>query len=367
MDKIKVVEVFLNSQKAGRIALTEDNLCAFEYDLNFLTTGFSISPYFLPLQAGLFIAKSNPFKGNFGVFDDSLPDGWGNLILDRYLKEKGIDTQQLTLLQRLSLVGTNGRGALEYFPDQSVASEDDFLNFNKLASESQKILSSEYSGEMVDVFYQNGGSSGGARPKLFTTINGKQWLVKFKATIDPEDIGNVEYEYANLARQCGIEMPNTQLFDNKFFGVERFDRTETEKIHTISAAGLLNADYRIPSLDYSDLLKICLNLTRNMEEVYALFRLMVFNVAISNRDDHAKNFSFQYKNEAWKLSPAYDILPSSGFNGYHTTTINGKGNPALKDILQVASNAEISDKKADEIIESVIEICRSGNKLNYKI
>jgi serine/threonine-protein kinase HipA len=162
-------------------------------------------------------------------------------------------------------------------------------------------------------------------------------------------------------------MPNTRLFDNKYFGVERFDRTENAKIHTISAAGLLNADYRIPSLDYSDLLKICLDLTKNMEEVFALFRLMVFNVAISNRDDHAKNFSFQYKNEAWKLSPAYDILPSSGFNGYHTTTINGKGEPTLKDILLVASEAEISVKKANEIIRSVVEICRSENKLNYPV
>jgi serine/threonine-protein kinase HipA len=173
MGKIKVVEVFMNSQKVGRIVLTEDYLCAFEYDTEFLKTGFSISPYFLPLKPGLFLAKREPFRGNFGVFDDSLPDGWGNLILDRYLKERGIEAPSLTLLQRLSLVGTNGRGALEYFPDKSVASEDDFPDFDKLAAESQKILSSEYSSDMVDVFYQNGGSSGGARPKIFTKINGK--------------------------------------------------------------------------------------------------------------------------------------------------------------------------------------------------
>jgi serine/threonine-protein kinase HipA len=367
MEQIKVVEVVINSKPVGRMALTEENLCAFEYDTEFLKTGFSISPYFLPLQTGLFIAKRDPFRGNFGVFDDSLPDGWGNLILDRYLQERGIDAQKLTLLQRLSLVGTNGRGALEYFPDKSFAANNDFLAFDKLAADSQKILSSEYSGNMIETFYQNGGSSGGARPKIFAKIDGKQWLVKFKATIDPENIGKIEYEYADLARKCGIDMPKTQLFDNKYFGVERFDRTENAKIHTISAAGLLNADYRIASLDYSDLLKICLNLTKNMEEVFALFRLMVFNIVIKNRDDHAKNISFQYKKEAWKLSPAYDILPSAGFNGYHTTTINGKGEPTLKDILQVASEVKISVSKANEIINSIVETCHSENKLNYPI
>ncbi|GHT66590.1 toxin HipA [Bacteroidia bacterium] len=367
MDKISTVEVSINSKSVGRVALTEDALCAFEYDTEFLKTGFSISPYFLPLKAGLFIAKRYPFRGNFGVFDDSLPDGWGNLILDRYLKEQGMDANKLTILQRLSLVGSSGRGALEFFPDKSVAGKDEFLNFDKLATESQKILSNEYSGDMVHTFYQYGGSSGGARPKVFVNVDGKQWLVKFKATTDTDDVGKIEYEYAELARKCGIDFPNTKLFENKYFGVERFDRTAAGKIHTISAAGLLNADYRIPSLDYAVLLKVCLHLTRNMEEVFALFRQMVFNVAISNRDDHAKNFSFQYKNETWKLSPAYDILPSSGFNGYHTTTINGKGNPTLKDILQVASDAEISAKKANEIVESILEICRSKNKLNYSL
>jgi serine/threonine-protein kinase HipA len=367
MDKINVVEVFLYSRRIGRLALTEDSVSAFEYDAEFLKTGFSISPYFLPLKAGLFIAKRTPFCGNFGVFDDSLPDGWGGLILDRYLKEKGIDAKKLTLLQRLSLVGTHGRGALEYFPDKSIAEENEWLDFDVLATESQKMLSSEYFGDTVKMFYQNGGSSGGARPKIFTKIDGKQWMVKFRATIDPDDIGRIEYEYADLACKCGIDMPTTRLFDGKFFGVERFDRTKTAKIHTVSAAGLLHVDYRIPSLDYGVLLKICLDLTRNMEEVYALFRLMVFNIAISNRDDHAKNFSFQYKDKSWRMSPAYDILPSSGFNGYHTTTINGKGEPALKDVLQVASEVGIPVGKADEIIARVAEVCRSENKLNYNI
>jgi serine/threonine-protein kinase HipA len=217
----------------------------------------------------------------------------------------------------------------------------------------------------LETLYLYSGSSGGARPKVFVKIENKYWLIKFKVTIDPPDVGKTEYAYSLLARECGINIPNTQLFDNKYFGVERFDRTETGgKIHTISAAGLVHADYRIPSLDYSVLLKVCLNLTKNMDEVQALFRLMVFNVAISNRDDHAKNFSFQYKNGTWSLSPAYDLLPSSGFNGYHTTTINGQGDPSLKDILIVATEAGLTKKRAETIIEQVRETCKKNNKLN---
>jgi len=359
MDKIDVIEIFMNNSRVGRMSLTGQGLCAFEYDTEFLKTGFSISPYYLPLQSGLFIAKSTPFRGGFGVFDDSLPDGWGSLILDRYLRTKGIEPARLSVLQRLALVGTTGRGALEYYPDKSVSEENAFLDFDKLAEEAEKILTGENSSDFVDTLYKYGGSSGGARPKIFATIDNKQWLIKFKATIDPPDVGKTEYAYSQLARECGINMPETRLFENKYFGVERFDRTTSGKVHSLSAAGLLHADYRIPSLDYAVLLKVCLNLTKNMEEVYSLFRLLVFNVAISNRDDHAKNFSFQYKNGAWTLSPAYDLLPSSGFNGYHTTTVNGQGNPTTKDIMQAANDVGLNRKRAESIVEQVMETCKN--------
>ena len=151
-------------------------------------------------------------------------------------------------------------------------------------------------------------------------------------------------------------MPETRLFEGKYFGVERFDRSPKGKIHTISAAGLLNADYRIPCLDYLTLLKVCHDLTKNVEEVYALFRLMTFNVAIKNRDDHAKNFSFQLIENEWKLSPAYDILPSNGFGGYHTTTINNSGEPKISDILTVADNTGLSKQRVKNIIEEVNEV-----------
>lgn len=353
MKEVKVVEVFMNTSKVGRIALTPDFLCAFEYEPAWLTSGVSISPFFLPLKPQVFIAKRDPFKGGFGVFDDSLPDGWGHLLLDRYMKSKQIDPAKLTILQRLALIGSTGRGALEYRPDFSESTAEEIPDFDTLATETEKILNSDYVGESLDTLYNYGGSSGGARPKVFVTIDGREWLVKFKASMDPATVGVIEYEYSLLAKKCGISMPETRLFEGKYFGVERFDRTPMGKIHTMSAAGLLNADYRIPCLDYGDLLQLCHILTKNMEEVYALFRLMVFNVTIRNRDDHAKNFSFQLINNDWKLSPAYDLLPGSGFNGFHTTTVNNNGEPTTADIMAVAAKAGLTKQRTTEIIQEV--------------
>lgn len=367
MNNISIVEVHLAKQLVGKIALTPENTCAFEYDAEYLKSGVSISPFFLPLRSGLFIAKRDPFRGGFGVFDDSLPDGWGNLILDRYLQSKGINPYKLSLIERLSLVGSTGRGALEYRPDRSVTPENRLLDFDRLAAEAQKILTSDYSGESLETLYRYGGSPGGARPKVFVKILDKEWLVKFKAANDPDHIGKTEYEYSILAKECGIDMPETRLFEGKYFGVTRFDRNEKCKIHTISAAGLLNADYRTPCLDYLTLLLVCQKLTLDMEQVYLLFRQMVFNVAISNRDDHAKNFSFQLINGNWQLAPAYDLLPSNGFNGFHTTTINEQGEPSLKDILTIASKAGLNKNRASSICDEIIEKCSAKRMLKFSL
>ena len=355
MNEIKSIEVSMDGIKVGRLALTPDMLCAFEYDSAYLMSGKSISPFNLPLKPELFVAKRTPFDGGFGVFADSLPDGWGNLIFDRYLKSKGINPDKLTILQRLALVGSTGRGALEYCPDYSESVANETINLDYLATEVQKILATDHAGNALDTLYKYGGSSGGARPKIFVTIDGKEWLVKFKAMIDPDDIGKIEYEYSLLAKKCGINMPETRLFEGKYFGVERFDRMFAKKIHTVSAAGLLNADYRIPCLDYLDLLKLCHVLTKSMEEVKALFRQMVFNVVIKNRDDHAKNFSFQLIADEWKLAPAYDLLPSNGFNGFHTTTVNNSGEPTIEDMMTVAEKAGLNKQYAKETIQNIMD------------
>lgn len=362
MNSIKQIEVVYESRLVGRLALTKDHLCAFEYSTEWISSGFSISPFELPLRSGVFIAKPRPFDGGFGVFDDCLPDGWGLLILDRYLQQHGINTRTLTLLDRLALVGSTGRGALEFRPDKSVVSKQEYADFEKLALEAERILDSEeYIGEGIEEFQQRGGSPGGARPKIFTQYNGKEWLVKFRAKQDPTSIGRDEYKYSLLAKECGIEMPETQLFEDKYFGVERFDRTTDGKLHVVSIAGLIGADYRVPSIDYTHIFQVCAALTHSIAELWKVYRLMVFNYLIENKDDHAKNFSFIYRNDNWHLSPAYDLLPSNGMNGFHTTSINDNIVPTTDDLIAVAVKSGLNKKEALLIFEEM------NNKVNLSL
>lgn len=358
MNSLRQIEVIYGNRPVGRLALTKEGLCAFEYSAAWLGSGFSISPFELPLKSGVFIAKSRPFDGGFGVFDDCLPDGWGLLVLDRYLQQNGINPRTFTLLDRLALVGSAGRGALEFRPDRSLVSKQDYVDFEKLALEAEQILGNEdYSGKGIEEFQYRGGSPGGARPKIFTRYDGKEWLVKFRAKNDSERIGAEECNYSLLAKKCGIEMPETRLFEGKYFGVERFDRTPKGKLHVISMAGLVGADYRLPSIDYAHIFQACAMLTHNVAELWKVYRLMVFNYLIGNKDDHAKNFAFIYRDGDWHFSPAYDLLPSDGINGYKTTSINDRIEPSKEDLFAVAVKAGLDKREAVGIFEKMQEEC----------
>lgn len=360
MNNIKQIEVIHHNRLVGRLALTKEGLCAFEYSAEWLNTGFSISPFELPLRSGVFIAKPRPFEGGFGVFDDCLPDGWGLLILDRYLQQNGISPRTLSLLDRLALVGSSGRGALEFRPDKSVVSKQGYADFEKLALEAEQILDSEdYTGEGIEEFQYRGGSPGGARPKIFTRFEDKEWLVKFHAKRDSIRIGIEEYNYSILAKKCGIEMPETRLFEGKFFGVERFDRTPSGKLHVVSVAGLIGADYRLPSIDYTHIFQVCSVLTHSMAEMWKVYRLMVFNYLIENKDDHAKNFAFIHRDGDWHFAPAYDLLSSDGINGFRTTSINDKIEPTKDDLIAVAVKAGLNRKEAIENFEKMEKLIGS--------
>lgn len=361
MIKIELVEVYIGNNKVGRVAQTKEGICAFEYDASYLTNGISISPFELPLKNGVMLAKRNPFGGNFGVFDDCLPDGWGLLLLDRYLKKQGINPKTLSVPDKLSLVGSAGRGALEFRPDQSAMSNEDYINFEHIASETKKILLSDtYQGDSLESLYRQGGSPCGAHPKIFAKYDAKDWLVKFGAITDPPNIGQIEYEFSILAKKCGVEMPETRLFENRYFGVERFDRIPGGKLHVVSVAGLLNADYRLPCIDYLTIFQLCQKLTRNVQELWKLYRLMVFNYLIENKDDHAKNFAFILRDNEWHLAPAYDILASEGINGYHTTSINDSITPSKDDLIAVAEKAGLDTKLAVEVYNEMADIVKSS-------
>lgn len=359
MNSLKQIEVFYEHRLVGRLALTPRCLCAFEYSADWLNSGFSISPFELPLKSGVFVAKPRPFEGGFGVFDDSLPDGWGLLVLDRYLQRNGINPRTLSLLDRLALVGTTGRGALEFKPDRSVVAKQEYADFEKLALEAERILDSDdYTGEGIEEFQGRGGSPGGARPKIFTRYEGKEWMVKFRAKRDPKRIGIDEYHYSLLAKECGIEMPETRLFEDKYFAVERFDRMQNNRLHVVSIAGLIGADYRLPSIDYMHIFQVCAALTHSVAELWKVYRLMVFNYLIDNKDDHAKNFAFIYRETDWHFAPAYDLLPSDGINGFRTTSINDRIEPSEADLFAVAVKAGLNKKESIAVFEKMQDIVR---------
>jgi serine/threonine-protein kinase HipA len=354
LKSVEILEVAMNNIDVGKLIITSEHLCAFEYNTGYLSSGISVSPFYLPLKPGVFIAKRDPFNGLFGVFNDSLPDGWGMLLTDRFLMKNKINPAKLTLLDRLCLVGNAGMGALTYKPDHAPEGDNDYKDLNQLSSEVQRILNNDFTGSLEEL-YQKGGSSGGARPKVLVSINNEYWIIKFRASADPENIGEIEYQYSQVAGKCGLEMPETSLFEDRFFGVKRFDRYNNFRYHVHSAGGLLYASHRFPSLDYADLLKACMALTLDIEQSYSLFRLMVFNILTHNRDDHVKNFSFILIDRNWKLSPAYDLVLSNGFNGQHTTTVAGNGEPKRKDIFEVAKAGGLDEKKAHMIFDEVYE------------
>ncbi|MEA3288101.1 MAG: type II toxin-antitoxin system HipA family toxin [Candidatus Marinimicrobia bacterium] len=358
-------EVYLGDQIVGRLAITAEMRCAFEYTPQFLATGFAISPFYLPLKPRLFLAAAEPFSGGFGVFNDSLPDGWGNLLLDRLLASRGIDHRSLSLLDRLSLVGGAGMGALEYRPDRSFSNNQSKLDIPTIAAEIEKILAETQYTQNLELLVAVGGSSGGARPKVMLQVDGRSWLVKFPAPQDASDIGEVEYKYSRVAKLCKIIMPETALFEDKYFGVRRFDRVGTNKIHMLTASGLLNASHRYPALDYVDLIKATRILTGNIEDAYRLFRLGVFNVLTGNRDDHAKNFSFLYKDNQWQLAPAYDLVPSPGFGGNHTTTMAGSGQPDRNDMVTVSDQCDLDRKVSQNVIDEVYELSTPIRQIHW--
>ena len=370
MNKIKSLQVFYNEKKVGTLALMKNNIVAFEYDSNWITNGFSISPFSLPLKKQVFIPRIDPFDGLYGVFSDSLPDGWGRLLVDRMLNSQNINPREISQIDRLAIVGETGMGALSYKPEYNLLEDKDYQeDYDNLALSCKKILNTEYSADLDNLF-RLGGSSGGARPKILTKIDNEDWIIKFPSSLDDSNIGKLEYLYSVCAKKCKIDIPETKLFPSKissgYFGIKRFDRKKLStgairKLHMISVSGLLETSHRIPNLDYNDLMQLTLNLTKSFEEVEKLFRLMCFNVFSHNRDDHSKNFSFIYNENLnkWELSPAYDLTYSYSINGEHATTINGNGvNPGLNDILKVAEKIGLDKKKAEKIAIEIKEIVK---------
>ncbi len=370
MKQNKALQVLFDNRVVGTLALAANHKVVFQYDDSWLEQGFSISPFSLPLENQVFVPTKDYFDGLFGVFADSLPDHWGRLLLKRLLLAHEQNPDKLTVIDRLAIVGKSGMGALTYYPEQSFSEENDNTDLDELAFQCQKILHTEYS-DKLDELYRLGGTSGGARPKIMTTINDEDWIIKFSAHVDGENAGKMEYDYSCCARKCGITMSETKLFPSEvcegYFGIKRFDRisdiSRTKRVHMLTAAALLELDFEQPSLDYHSLMKLTKIITRdNKDDVENMFRRMCFNVFAHNRDDHSKNFTYLYDESAdsWRLSPAYDLTYSNTYYGEHTTTVDGNGrNPGKKELLAVGTMAGMKKELCMDIITE-IKSCING-------
>lgn len=370
--KTDKLTVKYHNRVVGTLSLTpDDHLCAFEYDNAWLSEGFSISPLELPLKTGLFIAKAQPFHGNFGIFEDSLPDGYGRYLLHKALLREGINDTDLSALDRLSIVGNDGMGALTYLPEKKIIKDSNTLDFDLLQEKALQVLKEKQDTDAGLLLY-NSGNSGGARPKAIFSDNEGHWLIKFRHFYDPEDIGKQEFHYNEVARQCGINVPDCKLTNGRYFTTRRFDIAHNgERIHTATAGGLLCLSLSMPVLDYTNLLALTGFLTQNAKEVEEMFRRMVFNYLTDNKDDHCKNFSFIVSDTGkgqyhWHLSPAYDLtLCTEGYNGEHITSVNGTGRPTLQDMIAVGKKNKMSEQRCREIFEEIKSNC--GDLLLCKI
>lgn len=350
-----------------------DHRIYFEYDADFLNRNLQISPFKWPLRPGLIEHVDRSFGPLPGWIDDSLPDGWGLLLMDRLFRKRGLDPSTVSPLDRLSYLGTRTMGALTYHPPAELERNQELLDLHEIGKNAQEI----YSGEAVEVLPQlmrAGGSPGGARPKALIGVKGNQiisgdddlpdgfepWIVKFSAKVDRHDAGPMELAYAAMAKAAGIDMPETRLFkvakNVAYFGVRRFDRGPgNTRFHVHTFGNLIHANFRIPSTDYADLMKVTNALTRNYQDLLRVVRRMAFNIAGHNRDDHAKNFAFIMNEEGeWSLSPAYDLGFAPGPGGEHTMTIMGEGRePKREHILQLAKQFDIKPSEANSILDEV--------------
>ena len=364
MIDVKKINVLLRDEPVGTLQRDPANgVCVFEYDRGWLANGFSLSPTELPLQSGLFYADKDKFGGGFAVFEDSLPDGYGLHLLDRMLRKQNTSLMELNPLQRLSIIGTAGMGALTYLPMMTgfhaQKELEDIAQLDHLQEEALKVLSEKGVGDESYLYY-NSANSGGARPKTaLRSRDGSHWLVKFRHVYDPEDIGKSEFLYMKTARACGITIPRIGLVKDRYFAIERFDfAPDGKKRHVVTAAALLKTDFRKQDVDYINLLALTGYLTQDPGQVEEMFRRMVMNLVAVNKDDHSKNFSFLCDDGKWSLSPAYDITYSPmGSNGEHATSLFYNGNPGFDLVLKAGTEIRIPESTCRTIIKEVEETC----------
>lgn len=349
----------------------------FEYSRQALERGLELSPLNLKLRSHAYHQFPTYLHRLPGLLADSLPDGWGLLLMDRWFRQQGL--RYPGPLDRLAFIGDGAMGALRFVP----ASEDSGAmadwDLPALAKQTALFISEDAVGGQSEVALRElailGGSPQGARPKALVQFDrdsdkvstsqaasGEPWLVKFPAQGEHPEVCALEQLYAELAHDCGLDMPPSQYFDVgdglAAFGVARFDRIDGQRVACHSLAGLMHADFRVPgSVDYTGFLRATRFLTRDENEVQKAFARAVFNVVFHNRDDHPKNFAWCLgQDHWWQLAPAFDLTFSDGPMGEHYMDVCGRAKEIERGhLLQLAKEGGVQLVHANEMIDRVLD------------
>ncbi|HEY8272193.1 MAG TPA: type II toxin-antitoxin system HipA family toxin [Pseudobdellovibrionaceae bacterium] len=377
---MKKVDVFYSGWgehwKLGRLADNGTKLL-FEYTAEALEQGLELSPLNLKLKSEAYGEFPTHQQRLPGLIADSLPDGWGLLLMDKLFRKQGLAIEEVSPLDRLSFLGDRAMGALIFKPASESVAQPKGLSLLEIGTEVHKIVSEKASSALSELAIL-GGSPQGARPKVLAYYQKKTkqlsmtsvptahpWLFKFPAQQEHKEVCAIEALYAKLAKKAGLEIKETEYFELSknlsAFGTKRFDRENDLRIPTHTLAGALNADFRRSfSVDYLSLLRLTRLMTKDEREVHKAFRQCLFNVIFNNRDDHAKNFSFLLDDKRrWKLSPAYDLTFNAGPGGEHQMDICGEGRaPTKTHLLKLAEKSGIHIKVFEEILEEVTAAAR---------
>jgi serine/threonine-protein kinase HipA len=402
---VTVAAVNLWGSQIGAVSLAAgETVASFQYTPAFAASGVPIAPIAMPLQEAPYRFPGlslESFHGLPGLLADSLPDRYGNALIDAWLARQGREPGSFDSVERLCYVGRRGMGALEYEPvlgpRQSTSSDLEIDVLVELASEvltERTLVKGSFEPDEREHAIRElllvGTSAGGARAKAVIAWNPdtnavrsgqvdagpgfQYWLLKFdgvrgnrdKELEDPRGFGAIEFAYYLMATAAGVSMPECRLMEEngrRHFMARRFDRThEGEKLHMQSLAALAHFDFNLAgAYSYEQALQVCRRLALGMETVEQLFRRMAFNIVARNQDDHVKNIAFLMDQDGrWRLSPAFDVTyafrPSGPWTGQHQMTLNGKRDEfARSDFRSAALGAAMRRGQADEILDEVIE------------
>lgn len=394
------VEVKLWGTTIGALSQANDNFASFEYNPDFVRSGIEPAPITMPVRAGVIYRFPNLSSATFhnlpGLFVDSIPDKFGNKIIDQWLTQNGREPGSFSALERLCYTGSRGMGALEFYP----AIHPNFIESEPLEIERLRALTANIldqrkkikvklrEKEIFEQIVKVGTSAGGARAKVLiayneatnTVLSGQvrapegfgYWLLKFddiennrdKENADPAGFGALEYTYSEIAKEAGIEMTECQLLtdgNHRHFMTRRFDRTENgNKLHYQSLTAIAHYDFNIAgAYSYEQAFAIAKRIGLTMTDIEQMYRRAVFNICARNQDDHTKNIGFLMdKRGHWKLAPAFDVTyaynPNGRWTGTHQMTFNGKReNFTLEDFKTVAKNAGLVQGRYKRILEQV--------------